>query len=147
MRRRGRECALQLLYQLDVLNPLENRAGATDGLNLELADFWDNFEPVQGEEREFAERLVFGVVRSTEEVDQAISKASKNWKLPRMANVDRNLLRLACYEILFCQDIPRVASINEAVEIAKRFSGTDGASFINGILDQLTQEPELNQKS
>ena len=147
MRRRGRECALQLLYQLDVLNPLENRAGVTEGLDLELAEFWDNFEPVQSEERQFAERLVFGVVRATQKVDQVLSKASDNWKLPRMANVDRNSLRLACYEILFCEDIPRVASINEAVEIAKRFSSTDAASFINGILDQLGKDSELNQGS
>lgn len=137
MRRRGRECALQLLYQLDVLKALEVRPGVTEELKLEVAGFWESFESTTGGDRPFVERLVYGVVEAVEELDKAISEASTNWKLPRMANVDRNLLRLAGYEILYCPDIPRAASINEAVEIAKRFSGVEAASFINGVLDQL----------
>ena len=141
MRRRGRECALQLLYQLDVVKALESREGSDGDFSSELSGFWNNFEAVGGEERAFAERLVEGVVKSIGDLDRVITQASRNWKLPRMADVDRNLLRLATYEILYCADIPRAASINEAVEIAKRFSGTEAASFINGVLDQVQSEP------
>lgn len=137
MRRRGRECALQLLYQLDVVRALESRGGNNEDLSSELSGFWNNFEGVGGDERAFAERLVAGVVQSIGDLDKVITQASRNWKLPRMADVDRNLLRLATYEILYCADIPRAASINEAVEIAKKFSGTEAASFINGVLDQV----------
>ena len=137
MRRRGRECALQLLYQLDVVKALESRSGAGEEFASELAGFWSSFEAVGGDERAFAERLVEGVVQVIDDLDKVITQASKNWKLPRMADVDRNLLRLATYEILYCTDIPRAASINEAVEIAKKFSGTEAASFINGVLDQV----------
>ena len=139
MRRRGRECALQLLYQLDVLASLESRSGVTDELRAEVAGFWENFDSEKGGDRSFVERIVYGVIEAVEDLDKAISEASSNWKLPRMANVDRNLLRLAGYEILYCPDIPRAASINEAVEIAKRFSGNEAASFINGVLDQLKE--------
>ena len=139
MRRRGRECALQLLYQLDVLAALESRSGVTDELRAEVAGFWDNFDLEEGGDRSFVERIVYGVIEVIEDLDKAISEASSNWKLPRMANVDRNLLRLAGYEILYCPDIPRAASINEAVEIAKRFSGNEAGSFINGVLDQLKE--------
>jgi len=139
MRRRGRECALQLLYQLDLGTSLESRSGVTDALNNEVTAFWENFESVESQEREFADRLVHGVLGAVKDLDGAITEASKNWKLPRMANVDRNLLRLAAYEILYCPDIPRSVSINEAIEIAKRFSGTEASSFINGVLDQLKE--------
>lgn len=139
MRRRGRECALQLLYQLDLGTSLESRSGAADGLKNEVTAFWENFESVESREREFADRLVHGVLGAVEDLDVAITEASRNWKLPRMASVDRNLLRLAAYEILYCPDIPRSVSINEAIEIAKRFSGTEAASFINGVLDQLKE--------
>jgi N utilization substance protein B len=139
MRRRGRECALQLLYQLDLGTSLESRSGVTDALNNEVTAFWENFESVESQEREFADRLVHGVLAAVKDLDVAITEASKNWKLPRMANVDRNLLRLAAYEILYCPDIPRSVSINEAIEIAKRFSGTEASSFINGVLDQLKE--------
>ena len=141
MRRRGRECALQLLYQLDVVKALEARTGTDEEFSSELSGFWNNFEAVTGEDRVFAERLVEGVVKSIDNLDKVITSASRNWKLPRMADVDRNLLRLATYEILYCADIPRAASINEAVEIAKRFSGTEAASFINGVLDQVQSKP------
>lgn len=137
MRRRGRECALQLLYQLDLVKALELRVGLEHDLGSELLGFWASFEKVASEEQAFAERLVSGVVRSIVDLDSALSQASQNWKLPRMTDVDRNLLRLAAYEIIYCVDIPRAASINEAVEIAKRFSGLEAASFINGILDQI----------
>ncbi len=138
MRRRGRESALQLIYQLDVARIL----GTQDQTALDTAirDYWASFEPVSPDDREFAERLVRGVAADIDGVDESITNVSHNWKLDRMAKVDRSLLRLAAYELLRCPDIPRAASINEAIEIAKRFSGQESASFINGILDQLAKD-------
>jgi N utilization substance protein B len=136
MRRRGRECALQVLYQLDIARELDGAQRAALAEDA-LKAFWASFETVGEDDRAFAERLVRGVVGELVELDQAITKASEHWRMTRMDKVDKSLLRLAAYEILRCPDIPRAASINEAIEIAKRFSGKESASFINGILDQL----------
>jgi len=138
MRRRGRECALQILYQMDVSRDLESDAGRAR-VDEVLRAFWASFETVEDDEREFAERLVRGVVADLASLDDAVAKISQNWRVSRMGKVDRSLIRLAAYEILRCPDIPRVASINEAVEIAKRFSGKDSAAFVNGVLDQLSK--------
>ncbi|MBC7792584.1 MAG: transcription antitermination factor NusB [Clostridia bacterium] len=135
MRRRARESALQIVYQLDVAKVLELRS--PDAIDTAIGDFWQSFEPVSPDDREFAERLVRGLIGDVPGIDAEIDKVSHNWRLDRMAKVDRSLLRLAAYEILRCPDIPRTASINEAIEIAKRFSGNESAAFINGILDQL----------
>jgi N utilization substance protein B len=138
MRRRARESALQLIYQLDVARIL----GTQDQTALDTAirDYWASFEPVSPDDREFAERLVRGVTADIVAVDAILGNVSHNWKIDRMAKVDRSLLRLAAYELTRCPDIPRAASINEAIEIAKRFSGQESASFINGILDQLAKD-------
>jgi transcription antitermination protein NusB len=136
MRRRGRECALQVLYQMDVGKDLDTEPGRARIEEI-LRAFWQSFEEVDEEERVFAERLVRGVVSDLTALDQAIANVSQNWRVARMGKVDRNLIRLAAYEILRCPDIPRVASINEAVEIAKRFSGHESAAFVNGVLDQI----------
>jgi transcription antitermination protein NusB len=135
MRRRAREAALQIIYQLDVARLLEG--ADAEAVETAMRDYWTSFEPVAPEDREFAERVVRGVAAEVKALDQAITAVSHHWKLDRMAKVDRSLLRLAAYEILRCPDIPRAASINEAIEIAKRFSGQESASFINGVLDQL----------
>jgi len=138
MRRRGRECALQILYQMDVSRDLESDAGRAR-VDESIAAFWASFETVEDDERAFAERLVRGVVKDLGSLDDAVARVSQNWRVARMGKVDRNLIRLAAYEILRCPDIPRVASINEAVEIAKRFSGKESAAFVNGVLDQLVK--------
>ncbi|OGQ90991.1 MAG: transcription antitermination factor NusB [Deltaproteobacteria bacterium RIFOXYA12_FULL_58_15] len=139
MRRRARECALQILYQLD-MTAAQDGALPAEKLDVALERYWDSFEAVDADEREFAERLARGVVREVESIDNAIGEASRNWRLSRMESVDRNLLRLAAFEIIHCPDIPRAASINEAIEIAKRYGGGDSAAFINGILDKLGLE-------
>lgn len=136
MRRRARECALQILYQLDVGGHL--RSG--DTLRPELDRYWGSFEPVSPEVRAFTERLVEGVAREVVELDRILEEAANHWKLGRMAKVDRNLLRLAAFEILHCPDIPRSSSINEAIEIGKRFSTEDSGSFLNGVLDRLGEK-------
>jgi transcription antitermination protein NusB len=143
MRRRGRECALQILYQMD-LNKELAPAAPEEHLAKAFFNYWTSFEPVAEEDRVFAERLVRGVVRELDAVDQAIANVSQHWRVGRMDKVDKNLIRLAAYEILRCPDIPRLASINEAIEIAKRFSGKESAAFINGILDQIRREDAPN---
>lgn len=138
MRRHGRECALQILYQMDMQSLLTSKDA---GARLKaISDFWGSFDKVGPDDRRFATRLVNGVIEALGDLDQAIEGVSHRWKMGRMAQVDRNLLRMAAYEILYCPDIPKSATINEAIEVAKRFSGQDSFAFINGILDKL--EPE-----
>ncbi len=137
MRRRARECALQILYQLDVTGGLGEEPLDAPRLAASIAAYWQSFAPVSDEERVYAERLVEGVVARTTELDAAIGGASLNWRVSRMDKVDRNLLRLAAYELLHCPDVPRAAAINEAIEIAKRYGSGESAAFINGLLDQL----------
>ena len=136
MRRKGRECALQLLYQMDMQGLLDADVHGDD-IKDAVTSFWDSFEAVEDEDRDYAERLVEGVLRELTELNGLIEGASHRWKLERMAQVDRNLLRIAAFEIHFCPDIPRSVSINEAIEVAKRFSGSESYAFINGILDNL----------
>ncbi len=126
-RRRAREIALQVLYQLDA-----SQAKAEDVLDL----FWENFAP-SPKAREFCQRLVEGVSRNLGQIDQIIEDHSENWTLKRMAMVDRNILRLAAFELLHCPDIPFKAILNEAVELAKKFGSDDSGAFVNGILDKI----------
>lgn len=126
-RREGRELALQALYAVD-LNPLGPRT--TLGL------FWENARAAAGV-RLFAEELVAGVLEHRDTIDKTIKEKSKNWALTRMARVDINILRLAVYELLYRSDIPKVVTINEAIEVAKKFGNEDAPAFVNGILDEI----------
>jgi transcription antitermination protein NusB len=148
MRRRSRECALQILYQLDLAGNLggkEPPRGNT--VDEALNAFWLFFE-ASGEgaaerppvDRELCERLVRGVAADCAAIDAGITAASQRWRIERMPLVDRNLLRVAAYEIERCPDIPAGVSINEAIEIAKRFSGQEAASFVNGVLDAIARK-------
>ena len=140
MRRRARETALQILYQLDVQPELTVEAA--------LHRFYASFERGgddaavvdDSEAHAFAERLVRGVIERLAEIDARIVRASKNWRLERMGRVDRNLLRLAVYELRFCDDIPAKVAINEAIEVAKRFGAQETPAFVNGILDRVLEE-------
>jgi N utilization substance protein B len=127
-RRRAREYALQVLYEIDQTGMEADAALRALGRSAEQS------------EREFADRLVRGAVARLPEVDQLIELASTNWRLSRMPLVDRNLLRLAAYELLACPDVPASVSINEAVELAKRFGEKDSRAFVNGILDRIAAE-------
>ena len=129
---------MQILYQLDVGKLFDAGRVPPTEIDSAMARYWDSFESVSAAERDFAERLVRGVAGEVATIDRAISSVSEHWRLDRMDAVDRNLLRLAAYEILRCPDVPRTVSINEAIEIAKRFSGPQAAAFINGVLDQLS---------
>ena len=130
-RRKAREYALQLLFQVDFTSrELEKK---------DLEEFWSG-KKESTEIREFAERLVKGTLDNLDEIDRIIEKATENWFLKRMAAVDRNILRFAAYEILHRKDIPSVVTINEALEIAKKYSSAEAASFLNGVLDKLARE-------
>jgi N utilization substance protein B len=122
----GREAALQALYAYDV------GAKGTKSLN----SFWDNFRDEQ-EASTFARDIAEGVIANIPAIDRAIESASKNWTMARMSKVDLNILRLAVYELLFRDDIPKNVTINEAIEVAKKYGAEDSPSFINGILDEV----------
>jgi transcription antitermination protein NusB len=96
--------------------------------------------------KEFARRLVSGVVSQQGAIDQFIDRCTDNWKLGRLAKVDLIILRIATYEIAFCPDIPSAVSLDEAIEIAKRFGNADSATFVNGVLDQIAQANKLKSE-
>jgi transcription antitermination protein NusB len=129
-RRIARECALQMMYQLDVgKHPKEEI----------LRTYWlmnDHPQKV----RDFAELLFEGTVQRLKEIDKVIQRHTKNWRLGRMAAVDRNVLRLAVFEFLWGGRTPETVVINEALEIAKKFSTHESAQFVNGILDSIKND-------
>jgi transcription antitermination protein NusB len=130
-RRKAREIALQFLYQLE-------QNGASDPTPYEV-DFWAR-RPVDDEAREFASSLVHGAKRHQAEIDKRISESTEHWDLDRLAVVDRNILRLAVYELLFEPGVPGKVAINEAIEIAKKFGTAESSRFINGVLDRIHKE-------
>ncbi len=119
--------ALQMLYALD-MNPSAERIWAGELPEEAKTDF---------EALDFAEELTRGVKENQSLIDRKIDEKSKNWAIPRMARVDLNILRMATYELLFRNDIPKNVTINEAIEVAKKFGTEDSPAFINGILDEI----------
>ena len=130
-RRKAREVALQFLYQLD-LN------GDDDPIPHD-EEFWAR-HPVDDETRAFADARVRGVKGNQAKIDHAISQFAEHWDLERMAVVDRNILRLAVYELLWTAEVPPKVAINEAIEIAKKFGTKESSRFINGLLDRIHKE-------
>jgi len=104
-----------------------------------MEDFWE-FLPTKPKVREFAQPLIDGMNGHLPEIDECIRRSTENYDLRRISAVDRNVLRLAIYEMLFREDIPPVVSINEAIELAKKFGGPDSGRFVNGILDRVRKE-------
>ena len=128
-RRRSREYALQMLYQYDVSH---QSAGLADG-------FWEDKEVMENI-MEFANHLVDGVIKNIDKIDDMIRLSASNWSIDRMAVVDRNILRISVFEMFYIQDIPVKVTINEAIEIAKRFGEGESGSFVNGILDRIVKD-------
>ncbi len=124
-RRRAREYALQMLFQIDL------SGGAAEEV---FPEFWSTCEASE-EQRRFAEGLVLGVIRERERLDARIARAAEHWRLERMAVVDRNVLRLATYEMLSHPETPPAVAIDEAIEVGRKYGGEGSDSFINGILD------------
>lgn len=129
-RRKSRELALQILFELDI-----NQGDVQKAID----QFWKTFE-YSKDLRDFSERIVKGVAEHREEIDRLIKKNSRNWRFDRIDRVDRNILRVAIFELVHCPDIPPKVSINEAIELSKKFGSEKSPSFINGILDKVAQE-------
>lgn len=132
-RRRSRELALQLLYQYEI------RREPPETL---LQQFWQERPRTDAEIRSYAEALFTGTVAHLGAMDEVISELSLNWKLSRLSLIDKNILRFAIYEIFFREDIPEKVSLDEAIEISRRFSGDDAGAFINGILDSVLKDKQ-----
>lgn len=133
-RRKARECALQMLFQYDIARP--------DVEEL-IKTYWEEMsESPRTDVSDFAIDLVKGTIDHLDEIDERIRKRTEHWRISRMAVVDRNLLRLAVYEFLFQPDTPKTVVINEALEIARRFSTYEATQFINGILDGIKRDLE-----
>ena len=134
-RSKGREYVLQMLYQVDIT-----------GGNWEeiLKNFWESkvAEDISEDLKNFSAGLLQGVAEHLQEIDSQIKKYAANWQLERMAFVDRNIMRLGCFELLFREDIPPKVAINEAVELAKKYSGSESGKFVNAILDKIKIEKE-----
>src|SRR3989338_8742245 len=129
-RRKARELALQVLYQMEMQGAEPKAVLARLGTDGDVTPAI----------REFATDVVEGTYRNKKEIDDLIERHSTNWKLPRMAVVDRNILRLAVYELLYLHEVPTLVALNEAIEIAKRFGTENSSAFINGILDNIAKE-------
>jgi transcription antitermination factor NusB len=126
-RTRAREYALQILYQIDITGDPDDAV---------LNRFWNDSKS-SPEIMSFATQLVKGTFEKVAEIDTLISKHSENWDLYRMAAIDRNIIRLAAYELLYRDDIPQKVTVNEAVDLAHKYSDMDSSRFINGVLDKL----------
>ena len=129
-RTKAREYALKMLYAIDI-----SKETPKEYIDL----FWQNNEETDLEIKAFANSLVLGVSNNRDRIDKLISKHATNWQLKRMAVIDRNILRFASYELLFIQDIPPKVSINEAIDIAKKYGDRDSGKFVNGILDKINK--------
>jgi len=129
-RREGRELAVQALYQLEVTG---DESGA------DLGHFWRQFPQSEGA-RDFAMSLVDGVRRERRRIDALLAGAAEHWRVPRLSKVDASVLRVAIYELLSCPDVPTRVSIDEAIEIARRFGTGDSAAFVNGVLDRVAED-------
>jgi N utilization substance protein B len=129
-RRKARERALQILFQLDFQK---------DNIDTLCAEFWAG-SPVGPKVREFAEELARGTFANREKIDETIAATVENWSMDRLASVDRAILRFATYELMYMPDIPPKVTINEAVEIAKAYGDDDSGRFINGVLDKIREK-------
>ncbi|MCI4453787.1 MAG: transcription antitermination factor NusB [Thermodesulfobacterium sp.] len=151
-RRKGREIALQVLYQIEMSNLSAKEA---------LAQYRNHFIEASSDEEEassfedvkdleeafnFASDLVLGIEKNRNFIDEKIKEYTRNWSFDRLNSTDKNILRIAIFEMFFRPDIPEVVSINEAVELAKLYGTDDSPSFVNGILDSIYKKELLSDK-
>ena len=126
-RRKARELALQVLYAMEL-------SGQAAQVSIQRIE--DCFRPPDNV-WEYASHIIRGVEMHKDKIDEMIQRASEHWKLSRMATVDRNVLRMAVFELMFCIDVPKKVAINEAVELGKKFGTEDSGAFVNGVLDKV----------
>ncbi len=129
-RRKSRECALQVLFQLNITKQEAIAA---------LSQFQEHFSFNEVTD-EFTKRLVVGVLEHCQEIDRLIERYSENWRLDRINIIERNILRIALFELLYCEEIPPKVTMNEAIDLGKRYGSEDSGGFINGILDRIQNE-------
>lgn len=140
-RRMCREAAMQALYLCDAQGSFSHETAdlfSSHFVRIGLNDDGENTTPRESDP--FYREIVDGVLSNREAIDTAIGLASRNWSIARMALVDRNILRVAVYEILYRADVPKKVAINEAIEIAKEFASPEGPTFINGVLDKVVSQ-------
>lgn len=130
-RHSGREAALQMLFQLEASGVSPDQA---------ITLFWRTFEDADPEGMAYADACVRGVADNLDAIDKRVTAASQNWRLERMSRVDRNLLRLGTWELLFRSDVPRAVILDEAVELAKSFGTDESSGFVNGVLDRIATD-------
>ena len=130
-RTKSREATLQILYQIEITQ---------DPWKSAVKDYWESHVSLDAEIQEFANQLVQGTLEHVQEIDRWIQQSADHWDLNRMASVDRNILRLAVCELLYMNEIPPKVSINEAVELAKKYGDKDSSKFVNGILDKIYRD-------
>ncbi len=130
MRKRtiARECALKILYQAEMTRR---------DIHLASQNFWDDSKSKDQTIIDFSDKLTLGIEKNLEDIDKQISQYATNWQLKRMAAIDRNVLRVGVFELLYSQKIPPKVAINEAVELAKKYGDIDSSKFVNGILDKI----------
>ena len=134
-RTKAREIALRFLYQQDIRK---------DDWRSNLAEFNDLL-CAESDVADFALALIEGTLENISVLDETIGQSAQNWQLKRMAAVDRNILRMACYELLYRPDIPDKVSINEAINLAKKFGDEESGKFVNGILDKIRKDADAGQ--
>ena len=136
-RTRSRELALQILYQVDVRK---------DNIDEFIADFWENQtasdDTLDDSVMEFSTTLVDGTLKNLVQIDEYITSYAENWQLSRMAVIDRNIMRMGVFELLYLEDMPPKVAINEAVELAKKYGDTESGKFVNGILDKINKKED-----
>jgi len=130
-RTKAREHALKILYAIDITGEEPKKC---------IDTYWKNDEENDTEVKTFANSLVLGVSNKGKEIDKVISERATNWQMDRMAVIDRNILRFAAYELLFADEIPPKVTINEAIDIGKRYGDSESGKFINGVLDKINKD-------
>lgn len=137
-RTQSRESALKILYQAEITRR---------DINLAAKTYWSELEKVDSYVKDFTDLITRGVQENLELIDQKITQYAANWQIKRMAVIDRNVLRVGVFELLFAEDIPPKVSINEAVELAKKYGDVESSKFINGILDKIHKSEVPSPKS
>lgn len=137
-RTKGREESLKILYQAEITKRTITSANE---------NYWVQKEKFDQTVHNFSDRIVLGVEQNIAVIDEKISKYATNWQLKRMAIIDRNILRMGVYELLYAADIPPKVSINEAVELAKKYGDVESSKFVNGILDKIHKTEMTDKKS
>lgn len=127
-----------MLYQMDIRH---------SGAQQAITDFWETHEQLDADVKAYANRLVEGTLARRPEIDQRITAHADNWNMSRMAVIDRNILRLGAFELLYLDDVPAKVCINEAIELAKRFGDAESGKFINGVLDAIHKKGSTSREN